>query len=82
MHVAVRRAVTERDLERPVVVGHAISGIHAAQFATRGVVNVDQPLQIEPFIRLVRSLRGPEFPSVFQIFVDSWPLTNCTSCNR
>jgi pimeloyl-ACP methyl ester carboxylesterase len=76
---AVHRAVTEAGLERPVVVGHSLAAViatvYGARYPTRGVVNVDQPLQTEGFIRFVRSLadrlRGPEFPDVWQMFVAS-----------
>ena len=73
---AVHHAVTEAGLSSPVLVGHSISGviatIYAARHPARGVVNVDQPLQVEPFARLVRSLagplRGPGFAQVWEQF--------------
>src|SRR5713226_10409224 len=66
----VHRAVEEAQLQSPVVVGHSIGGViatvYAAQYPTRGVINVDQPLQVAPFAGLVQSLagklRGPAFP--------------------
>jgi pimeloyl-ACP methyl ester carboxylesterase len=75
----VHRLVTEAGLEGPVVVGHSLAAIvatvYGARYPARGVVNVDQPLQTEDFIRFVRSLadrlRGPEFPGVWQMFVAS-----------
>jgi pimeloyl-ACP methyl ester carboxylesterase len=75
----VHRAVTEAELERPVVVGHSLAAIvatvYGARYPTRGVVNVDQPLQTEGFVRFVQSLAdrlgGPEFPAVWQMFVAS-----------
>lgn len=75
----VHRAVTEAQLERPVVVGHSLAAIvatvYGARYPARGVVNVDQPLQTEGFIRFVQSLadrlRGPEFPGVWAMFVAS-----------
>ena len=75
----VHRAVTEAGLERPVVVGHSLAAIvatvYGARHPARGVVNVDQPLQTEGFVRFVQSLadrlRGPEFPGVWQMFVAS-----------
>jgi pimeloyl-ACP methyl ester carboxylesterase len=49
-----------------------IATIYAARYLAAGVVNVDQPLQAEPFARLVRSLagplRGPGFTQVWEQF--------------
>ena len=48
-----------------------IATIYAARYPAAGVVNVDQPLQVEPFARLVRrsrSLRGPGFAQVWEQF--------------
>ncbi len=75
----VHRAAEEAGLQSPVVVGHSISGIvataYAAHYPTRGVINVDQPLQVTPFADLVHSLadklRGPDFPAVWQMFAAS-----------
>ena len=75
----VHRAVEEAQLRSPVVVGHSIGGaiatFYAACYPTRGVINVDQPLQVAPFASLVRSLadklRGPAFPAVWQMFAAS-----------
>ncbi len=75
----VHRAVEEAQLQSPVVVGHSIGGViatvYAAQYPTRGVINVDQPLQVAPFAGLVQSLagklRGPAFPAVWQMFAAS-----------
>jgi pimeloyl-ACP methyl ester carboxylesterase len=75
----VHRAVEQAQLESPVLVGHSISAviatIYAARYPTRGVVNVDQSLQVAPFTSLVRSLadklRGPEFPAVWEMFAAS-----------
>jgi pimeloyl-ACP methyl ester carboxylesterase len=72
---ALHRAIEEAGLQAPVVVGHSMSAIvataYAAQQATRGVVNVDQPLQVAPFGELVKSLadkiRGPGFPAVWSM---------------
>lgn len=73
---AVHRAVTEAGLSSPVLAGHSISGviatIYAARYPARGVVNVDQPLQVEPFAQLLQSLagplRGPGFAQVWKQF--------------
>ena len=52
--------------------GGVIATIYAARYPAAGVVNVDQPLQVEPFARLVRSLagplRGPGFAQVWAQF--------------
>jgi pimeloyl-ACP methyl ester carboxylesterase len=65
--------VVAAGLEAPVLVGHSISGviatIYAARYPTRGVVNVDQPLDVAPVIEFVdmitAQLRGPEFPRLW-----------------
>jgi pimeloyl-ACP methyl ester carboxylesterase len=75
----VYRAVEEVQLHAPVIVGHSIAGViatvYAAQYPTRGVINVDQSLQVAPFAGLLRSvadkLRGPAFPAVWQMFAAS-----------
>jgi pimeloyl-ACP methyl ester carboxylesterase len=75
----VHRAVEEAQLQSPVVVGHSIAGViatvYAARYPTRGVINVDQPLQVAGFARLVQSLagqlRGPDFHAVWQMFAAS-----------
>jgi pimeloyl-ACP methyl ester carboxylesterase len=72
----VHRAVEEAGLHAPVVVGHSIAGViatvYAALYPARGIINVDQPLQVARFAALVRSLadelRGPAFPAVWQMF--------------
>jgi pimeloyl-ACP methyl ester carboxylesterase len=73
---AVHRAVADAGLSAPVLAGHSAGGviatIYAARYPAAGVVNVDQPLQVEPFARLVRSLagplRGPGFAQVWEQF--------------
>jgi len=72
----VHRAVGEAGLQPPVLAGHSVAGViasvYAARYPARGVVNVDQPLQVEPFARLVSSLagplRGPGFARVWEQF--------------
>jgi pimeloyl-ACP methyl ester carboxylesterase len=72
----VHRAVDEAGLQSPVLAGHSVSGaivsVYAARYPARGVVNVDQPLQVEPVARLVSSLagpiRGPGFARVWEQF--------------
>jgi pimeloyl-ACP methyl ester carboxylesterase len=76
----VHRAVVEAELEAPVVVGHSVSGLiatfYTARFPTRGVVNVDQPLDITAFAELVRSLetrlRGDDFAELWSTFEASF----------
>jgi pimeloyl-ACP methyl ester carboxylesterase len=66
-------------ISRPVVVGHSLAGmiatIYAARYPVAGVVNVDQPLDVVPFARLVRqlepALRGPDFLAAFEPFRQS-----------
>jgi pimeloyl-ACP methyl ester carboxylesterase len=75
----LHRVVTEAGLAAPVVVGHSagalLATVYAARHPTRGVVNIDQPLQTGQFSFLVRSLaerlRGPHFPAVWQMFYES-----------
>src|SRR5690242_6677957 len=75
----VHRAVEEAGLPSPVAAGHSIGGIvataYAAWYPTRGIINVDQPLQVAPFAVLVQSLagklRGAAFPAVWQMFAAS-----------
>lgn len=70
----VYRLVTTLQIERPVMVGHSLGAVittmYAANFPVAGVVNVDQPLDIEPFAHMVRqlepALRGPNFAAVFE----------------
>src|SRR2546423_1736506 len=49
----VHRVVEEAGLDRPLMVGHSLAAIiatvYATRYPTRGVVNVDQPLQTAPF---------------------------------
>ena len=66
-------------LEEPVIVGHSVAAIiatvYAGQFPTRGVVNVDQPLQTAAFAGFLQSiadqLRGPAFPAIWEQFAAS-----------
>ena len=75
----VHRAVEEAGLDAPVIVGHSlgaiIANVYAVQFPTRGVVNVDQPLQTAAFAGFLQSiadqLRGPGFPAMWEQFAAS-----------
>ena len=76
----LHQAVQEAGLTAPVVAGHSAGGvlatIYAARYPTRGVVNIDQPLQTAQFAALLNSLaerlRGPQFPAAWQVFYDSF----------
>src|SRR5262249_1631316 len=56
----VHRVAVAANLRAPVIVGHSaaavIATIYATRYPARGVVNVDQWLQVEPVARLARSL--------------------------
>ena len=73
---AVHRAALAAKLPAPVLVGHSVAAmiatVYAARYPARGVVNVDQWLQIEPIARLVQSqagqIRGPGFPAIWEMF--------------
>lgn len=75
----VHAAVEEAQLRSPILVGHSYSAIvasaYASTFPARGVVNVDQWLQIQPITELAQSLaaqlRGPGFRAAWQMFQDS-----------
>lgn len=75
----VHEAVTEAGLDAPVVVGHSVGGllatIYAANHPVRGVVNVDQPLQVAGFQQMLRQfeprLRGPRYGEVWATLVGS-----------
>jgi pimeloyl-ACP methyl ester carboxylesterase len=71
--------MTGLDIERPVVVGHSMSGaialMYAGTFPAHGVVVVDQGVDIRGFGALVKqlepALRSPGFGSVFARFQES-----------
>ena len=66
-------------VERPIVVGHSMSGglacLYAAANATRGVVVIDNGPDIRPFAQLAHqlepALRGPGFANAWQMFESS-----------
>ena len=66
-------------VERPVVVGHSMSGglasLYATAYPTRGVVAVDNGPDMRPFAQLVQRLEaalcGPGFTEVWQTFEES-----------
>jgi pimeloyl-ACP methyl ester carboxylesterase len=75
----VHRAVAEAQLDSPIVVGHSMAAVvatvYGARHPTRGIVNVDQPLRVADFARMVQSLaddlRGPRFAAVWERFATS-----------
>jgi len=70
----IRARLDELGVERPVVVGHSMSGglamAYAAQHPVRGAVNVDGPLDVRPFASLIHrlepALRGDAFAETFR----------------
>ena len=75
---AVASAVEDAGLDRPVMVGHSIAAVIASVYAgtypTRGVVNVDQPLDTS-FLRLLQANRevitGPGFSQLWPAILAS-----------
>jgi pimeloyl-ACP methyl ester carboxylesterase len=75
----VRALVDGLGVERPVVVGHSMSGgiatVYAAAHPARGAVIVDSSPDMRPFVELVQrlesALRGLDFARVFQGFQQS-----------
>jgi pimeloyl-ACP methyl ester carboxylesterase len=75
----IHQLVLALEIERPLLVGHSMSGalafVYAARFPTCGVLDVDQGLDIQPFAALVRrmepALRGDGFAQAFQPFEES-----------
>ena len=72
-------ALAAAGMESPLVVGHSAGAIAVTIFAsfrpTAGVINVDQPLDVETFAATVRSLgpqlRSPAFPIIWERFAES-----------
>jgi pimeloyl-ACP methyl ester carboxylesterase len=70
----VNDTVKELRIERPIIAGHSMSGaiasIYGASYPALGVVNVDQPLEVRPFARMVQSLwpalSGRSFAAAFE----------------
>jgi pimeloyl-ACP methyl ester carboxylesterase len=70
----VHALVSDLGIARPVMVGHSWGGalvsMYAAMFPVAGVVNVDQPLDTRPFVRMLKqaepALRGPHFAAAFE----------------
>lgn len=70
------------DVDAPIIVGHSMSGgiamMYAAAYPVRGVVDVDQTMNMRPFAELVQrlepALRGNGFAPVFNTFQASMGL--------
>lgn len=79
---AVGRAVESAGLAEPVIVGHSASAFTATFypliFPARAVINVDQSLRFEPFVKMLLSLedqlRGPAYPQFWQMLLASMHL--------
>jgi pimeloyl-ACP methyl ester carboxylesterase len=78
----VHELVERLGVDRPVVVGHSISGglaaLYASAYPARGAVSVDGVFDIRPFAALVKqlvpALRGPAFDEAFAVFQRSMRL--------
>jgi len=78
----VRTLVDHLGVERPLLVGHSMSGaiasLYAAAHPARGAVIIDNSPDIRPFAEMVRrlegALRGPGFAHVFDGFQQSMAL--------
>lgn len=66
---AIHEAVLDAGLAAPIVVGHSIGGpiasIYAIKYPSAAIVTVDQPVPVEPFAHIVRSLEGQLDPGSF-----------------
>jgi len=77
--VRIHELLASLDIDEPVVVGHSIGAslafFYAGRFPARGVVGVDQPLDVRAFSALLKQiepvLRGPGFASAFERFQES-----------
>jgi pimeloyl-ACP methyl ester carboxylesterase len=77
--VQVHELLGSLAVDRPIVVGHSMSGglatLYAAAYASRGLVVVDNGPDIRPIAQLVQqlepALRGFAFPEVWRTFEDS-----------
>jgi pimeloyl-ACP methyl ester carboxylesterase len=87
---AIHAAVVDAGLESPIVVGHSTGGALAAVYAARhpaaAVVSVNAPVRLEPFARLLRSLRlqleSDCFGEAWAIYRDSWHLELLPAADR
>lgn len=87
---AIHDSVVAAGLDAPVIVGHSlgavVASVYASRHPTRGVVNVDQPLDVAPFMRMLQSLRapleGPGFPMVWSRIAESFHLERLSLADR
>ena len=76
----LHRVIAGAGLTAPVLVAHSAgvlaATVYAGRYPTRGIINVDQPLQLDAFAELVQPLaerlRGPAFAAMWQMFYDSF----------
>lgn len=76
----IHEAIGEAGLDRPVLVGHSMSGglvsLYASQYPVGGVVNVDALPELASFAHLIQSmapkLHGPGFADVWSMMVQSF----------
>jgi pimeloyl-ACP methyl ester carboxylesterase len=75
----IHRLVNSLGVERSVVVGHSmaagIAGLYASAYPARGIVVVDQAMQVLPFAQMLHQiapmLRGPAFDQVWPTIENS-----------
>ena len=75
----VHELVDALDVDRPVMVGHSMSGalvaVYAAAYPSRGLVMIDNGPDIRPMAQLIQrlepALRGPGFAETWRTFEDS-----------
>jgi pimeloyl-ACP methyl ester carboxylesterase len=87
---AVREAIVEAGLERPVVVGHSLGGpiaaIYASTYEASAVVSIDAPIRLEPFASLLASIRpqltGTGFDEAWAGFQQSMQMDGVPAAHR
>ena len=83
----VNHVVERLGVERPIVVGHSMAGaialIYAARYPVRGVVDIDNPLDVRPFAALIKqlepALRARRSPTSSRQSRTAWASTSCPS---
>lgn len=78
----VHALLDDLGIERPVIVGHSMSGaiasVYGATYPVLGVVNIDNPVDVRPFAQLVHrlapALDSPGFAAAFEPFQQSMGL--------
>jgi pimeloyl-ACP methyl ester carboxylesterase len=87
---AIHAGVVDAGLRPPLVVGHSTGGelaaIYAARHPTAAVVSVNAPVRLEPFARLLRSLRpqlvGDGFAEAWGMYRDGWHTELLSAADR